>query len=70
MNTVIEVAAMTLTVEVISPKAKTQKVDFPEVVALFSVVATSVLRSLRQGRSSLNAVSPDYTLIEGGLAVA
>jgi hypothetical protein len=70
MNVVIEVAAMTLSAEVISPKVKAQKAIFLEVVTLVSVVATSVLRALRQGRSSQNAVSPVHTLIEGGLAVA
>lgn len=72
MNAVIEVAAIEVTVmvSVISPKVKVQKTYFPEVAALKGIVATSVLRALRQGRSSQNAVSPVNSHFEGGLAVA
>jgi hypothetical protein len=70
MNVVIEVVAAEGTTLMTSPKVKTQKVFFSEVAALTGVVTTSVLRALRQGRSSQNAVSPVHTLIEGGLAVA
>lgn len=70
MDVVIEVAAAEATSLMSVPKVKTQKVFFPEVAALTGVVATSVLRALRQGRSSQNAVSPVFTHFEGGLAVA
>ena len=70
MNVTIEVVAAEAVVLMASPKVKAVMAVFLEVVALKSVVTTSILRALRQGRSSQNAVSPDYTLIEGGLAVA
>jgi hypothetical protein len=68
MDVVIEVVAAEAVMLMASPKVKTQKV-IQKVVTLISVATTSVLRSLRQGRSSQNAVSPVHTL-EGGMAVA
>ena len=69
MDVVIEVVAAVAEATMTVLKVKTQKVT-PKVVVLISAVTTSVLRALRQGRSSQNAVSPVFTLIEGGLAVA
>jgi hypothetical protein len=68
MDAVIEVVAAEAVMLMASPKTMTQKV-IRKVVTLISVATTSVLRSLRQGRSSQNAVSPVHTF-EGGLAVA
>jgi hypothetical protein len=68
MDAVIEVVAATAVMLMASPKTKTQKV-VSKAVVLISIATASILRSLRQGRSSQNAVSPVYTL-EGGLAVA
>lgn len=70
MDVVIEVVAAQGSALMTVPKVKATRSYFPEVVALAGVVTTSVLRALRQGRSSQNAVSPVFTLIEGGLAVA
>lgn len=71
MNVQIEVVAAEGIVLMSSPKVRALRAFFAEVVIpAMGTVTTSVLRSLRQGRSSQNAVSPDYTLIEGGLAVA
>lgn len=69
MDVVIEVVAAEATACMTVLRVKTQKV-IAKVVTLVSVATTSVLRVLRQGRSSQNAVSPVFTLIEGGLAVA
>lgn len=69
MDAVIEVTAAEAVANMTVTKVKTQKVDFPEVPALVSVVVTSILRSLRQGKTALNAVAPDFTL-QGGMAVA
>lgn len=69
MDVVIEVVAAEATACMTVLKVKTQKVT-AKVEVLTSAVTTSVLRALRQGRSSQNAVSPVFTLIEGGLAVA
>lgn len=69
MDVVIEVVAAEGIALMAVPKVKTQKV-IAEVVTLVSVVTTSVLRALRQGRSSQNAVSPVSTFMNGGLAVA
>jgi hypothetical protein len=69
MNVVIEVVAAEATALMTVTKTKAEKVLI-RVVTLVSVVTISILRTLRQGRSSQNAVSPDHTLIEGGLAVA
>ena len=71
MNVMIEVVAAEGMTLMASPKVKAVKVYFIEVVIpAMGTVTTSVLRALRQGRSSMNAVSPDSTFIEGGLAVA
>lgn len=70
MNVTIEVEAAESIVLMASPKVKALRAYFSEVVTLTSVVSTSILRALRQGRSSQNAVSPDYSHFEGGLAVA
>lgn len=68
MDVVIEVVAAECTALMASPKTLTQKV-IEKVVTLVNVATTSVLRTLRQGRSSQNAVSPVFTL-EGGKTVA
>lgn len=69
MDVVIEVVAAEATSLMTVTKVKTHKV-IAQVVTLTGVVTTSVLRALRQGRSSQNAVSPVFTNFEGGLAVA
>lgn len=69
MDVVIEVVAAEGVALMTVLRVKTVKVA-SKVVTLISVATTSVLRSLRQGRTSLSAVSPDASSFEGGLAVA
>lgn len=73
MNATIEVAAIQATVilEMAEPKVRIANGFFAEVVFTTQVVATSILRTLRQGRSSLSAIPGNaiYNL-NGGEAVA
>lgn len=73
MNATIEVAAIQATVilEMAEPKVRIANGFFVEVVFTAQVVATSILRALRQGKTSLKAIPADalYT-INGGEAVA
>lgn len=69
MDVVIEVEAAEGMALMTAVKTKTVKV-IAKVVTLIGVVTTSILRTLRQGRTSLSAVSPDLSNFKGGLAVA
>lgn len=73
MNATIEVAAIQATVilEMAEPKVRIANGFFVEVVFTAQVVATSILRALRQGRSSLSAIPGDVNnYFNGGEAVA
>lgn len=73
MNAMIEVAAiqMTITTVMVTPKVRIANGFFREVVLTTQVVATSILRSLRQGRSSLSAIPGNaFYISNGGEAVA
>jgi hypothetical protein len=68
MNAVIEVTPMIGGINVL---AKTEKV-VAEVATISSrVVVTSILRAITSfGVTSINAVSPVYSFMDGGVAVA
>jgi len=73
MNAQIEVAAiqMTVTSVMVTPKVRIANGFFREVVFTTQVVATSILRALRQGRTSLSSVPAGaFNTINGGEAVA
>jgi hypothetical protein len=70
MDVVIEVVAAEGSSLMDCPKVRTIKSFIPKVVGLVSQTATSILRPLFQGSTSMNAVSPDNNFAEGGLAVA
>lgn len=72
MNAMIEVAAiqMTITAVMVIPKVRIANGFFREVVLTTQVVATSILRALRQGRSSLSAIPGNLYTRNGGEAVA
>lgn len=67
MNAVIEVEPMIVGMTV---PAKAEKV-ISEVVAIFMVASTSILRAITSfGGTSVNAVSPVHSFMNGGVAVA
>jgi len=73
MNAMIEVAAIQVTVslEMPMPSLRIANGFFAEVVFTTQVVATSILRCLRQGRTSLSSVPAGvFNSINGGEAVA
>lgn len=73
MNATIEVAAIQATVilQMIEPKVRIANGFFAEVVFTTQVVATSILRCLRQGRTSLSSIPAGVSItINGGEAVA
>jgi hypothetical protein len=70
MDVTIEVEAAEGFALMVCPKVEAVIRSFFKVVGLVTQTSTSILRSLRQGSTSLNAVSPDYNFNEGGLAVA
>jgi hypothetical protein len=70
MNAMIEVVAAEATVAQTLTRVMTiVKGFFAEVVFTTDVVATSILRVLRQGKCSLSAIPADY-IRNGGTAVA
>lgn len=71
MNANVEVVAAEAVVEMTATIVKAAKGIFSEVVIYAQVAATSTLRFLRQGRSSLSAVPGDvFNILNGGEAVA
>ncbi len=72
MDVKIEAAPAGMVVEMIRPaKVRTTIGFIREVVLTTQVVATSILRTLRQGRSSLSAIPGDVSIkLNGGEAVA
>lgn len=72
MDVKIEAAPAGMVIEFNAPaKVRTTNGFFREVVFTTQVVATSILRTLRQGRSSLSAIPGDVSItINGGEAVA
>lgn len=70
MDTVIEVVAAEAVVEMTTATVQALKVFIYKVVNKFSLVATSILRSLlSRGSVSVSAVSPDH-ILQGGMTVA
>ncbi|WDS61314.1 hypothetical protein SEA_MINIFLAYER_7 [Satellite phage MiniFlayer] len=68
MNTVIEVTPMIGGMNIL---AKTVKVVAEVAAILPRVVVTSILRAITSfGGTSVNAVSPSYSFMNGGVAVA
>jgi hypothetical protein len=69
MDAVIEVGVMTAVAELVTPLVMAFKRFSSQVQALVTQTSTSILRSLRIGRSSISAVPGDNNFMKGGLAV-
>lgn len=69
MDARIEAGVMTAAVDVVAPLVMAFERVSSLVMALVTQTSASILRTLRQGRSSLSAVPGDNFIMEGGLAV-
>lgn len=60
---------MTAEATLVAPLVMAFKHFFSKVVRLMTQTSTSILGSLRMGRSSLSAIPGDINFMKGGLAV-
>lgn len=69
MDARIEVGVMTAEANIIRPLVMAFVRVASQIKALVTQTSTSILRSLRQGRSSLCAIPGDTNFMKGGRAV-